>query len=209
MGDLSNKRNLPLDNEDPANIHEGAFKRIRPGLETHLSSQDHTSDFERNKSSVNGQSLEPPMLDGELTPAEQMIAMIGALLAEGERGAESLEILISKIQPDLLADIVITNMRHLPKAPPPLTRLGSLQVPEQTNSLSSPAHVVAGTSPMNSLQPSTLPLHPPLSPATTTSSMVSDTLSMNILPTDSKRDPRRVASLILVLCDSYPYFSLP
>ncbi|KAK8913898.1 hypothetical protein KSP39_PZI023501 [Platanthera zijinensis] len=49
------------------------------------------------------------------TPVEKMIAMIGALLAEGDRGSESLEILISNIHADLLADIVLETMRHLPK----------------------------------------------------------------------------------------------
>ena len=42
------------------------------------------------------------MLDSELTVVQQMVALVGALVAEGERWAESLEILISKIQPDLL-----------------------------------------------------------------------------------------------------------
>ncbi|KAL4558964.1 hypothetical protein LXL04_031090 [Taraxacum kok-saghyz] len=68
-----------------------------------------------SKRSRNGEVV----TDNGVSPVEQMIAMIGALLAEGERGAESLEILISQIHPDLLADIVVTNMKHLP--PPPST----------------------------------------------------------------------------------------
>lgn len=99
-GDMARKRSTPMEQEhiDPSS------KRSR-------------------HDSANGVSTKIPPLDNALSPVEQMIAMIGALLAEGERGAESLEILISQIHPDLLADIVVTNMKHLPKSPPPLTRL--------------------------------------------------------------------------------------
>ncbi|XP_078435514.1 symplekin isoform X2 [Wolffia australiana] len=68
--------------------------------------------------SGNGAPSKISLLDSELTPAEQMIIMVGALLAEGERGAESLDILISQMQADLLADMVILNMRYLPKILP-------------------------------------------------------------------------------------------
>ncbi|KAL0322932.1 UNVERIFIED_CONTAM: hypothetical protein Sangu_1912500, partial [Sesamum angustifolium] len=69
--------------------------------------------------------------------------MIGALIAEGERGLESLEILISNIHPDLLADIVITNMKHLPNNPPPLTRYSNLSLNRPGDSSSDPSQVVA------------------------------------------------------------------
>ncbi|KAF3326645.1 Symplekin [Carex littledalei] len=56
--------------------------------------------------------------NSELTPAGKMIAVIGALIAEGERGVAPLELLISNIHADLLADIVIETMQQLPKSLP-------------------------------------------------------------------------------------------
>ncbi|EXC01150.1 hypothetical protein L484_025526 [Morus notabilis] len=162
-GDPLKKRSVPLDNEDSINKHEMASKRLRYGSETNSTLPVQINDNGRDGSSANGLSPDLPLLDGELNPVEKMIAVIGALVAEGERGAESLEILISKIHPDLLADIVITNMKHLPKTPPPLTRFGNVPVPRQISSLN----------------------------ASVTSSLVSDLPTANNLPTDSKRDPRR------------------
>lgn len=190
---------MPLDNEESANSHEIASKRIRYGPDTNLALPVQINDFGRDGSSVNGLSHDFPLLDGELTPVEKMIAVIGALLAEGERGAESLEILISKIHPDLLADIVITNMRHLPLTPPPLTRVGNFPVPRQLSSLNSLGQVNSGSPPTSSAQSPTLPSHMPFSSAMATSSMVSDLSTANNLPTDSKRDPRRVDFTTLFL----------
>ncbi|KAG5550558.1 hypothetical protein RHGRI_015500 [Rhododendron griersonianum] len=47
-------------------------------------------------------------------PVHQLVAMFGALVAQGEKAIESLEILISSISADLLAEVVMANMRHLP-----------------------------------------------------------------------------------------------
>ncbi|XP_024026606.1 uncharacterized protein LOC21408219 isoform X2 [Morus notabilis] len=178
-GDPLKKRSVPLDNEDSINKHEMASKRLRYGSETNSTLPVQINDNGRDGSSANGLSPDLPLLDGELNPVEKMIAVIGALVAEGERGAESLEILISKIHPDLLADIVITNMKHLPKTPPPLTRFGNVPVPRQISSST------------NSVQSPTFPSQMPLSSASVTSSLVSDLPTANNLPTDSKRDPRR------------------
>ncbi|KAM6544172.1 hypothetical protein CsatB_008619 [Cannabis sativa] len=188
-GDLLKKRSVPLDNEDSANNHELPSKKMRHDLETYLSVPVQSTDFWQDGSSVNGLSHDIPLLDGELTPVEKMIAMIGALLAEGERGAESLEILISKIHPDLLADIVITNMRHLPMTPPPLTVVGNFPVPRQISSLNNPGQASSGSPRANSVQSPTLPVQMPFSSAT--SSLISDLPMANNFPTDSKRDPRR------------------
>ncbi|CAM6090118.1 unnamed protein product [Calypogeia fissa] len=54
------------------------------------------------------------------SPAQQMISMIGALLAQGDRAAASVELLVANIAPDILADIVIANMTHLPATMPPM-----------------------------------------------------------------------------------------
>ncbi|CAK9233640.1 unnamed protein product [Sphagnum troendelagicum] len=55
--------------------------------------------------------------DNSLAP---LLAYFGALIAQGERGAASVEILISSLTPDMLAELVIVNMQHLPSTPPPL-----------------------------------------------------------------------------------------
>ncbi|GAA0148756.1 hypothetical protein LIER_08109 [Lithospermum erythrorhizon] len=47
-------------------------------------------------------------------PAQQLVTMFGALVAQGEKAVGSLEILISSISADLLAEVVMTIMRNLP-----------------------------------------------------------------------------------------------
>ncbi|XP_004299835.1 PREDICTED: symplekin-like [Fragaria vesca subsp. vesca] len=188
-GDLVRKRPSPLDVEESANGHEIPSKRSRYTHEAYSTLPVQKNDSGWDTTSVNGVSSELPMLDGEVTPVEQMITVIGALLAEGERGAESLEILVSTIHPDLLADIVITNMRHLPKMPPPLARPG-LPVARQIGSLSSSAQVIS-ESPTSSVQSPVLAAQMSFSSATVNSLSVADTSNVNNLPADSKRDPRR------------------
>ncbi|KAJ0086334.1 hypothetical protein Patl1_08733 [Pistacia atlantica] len=166
-GDLSRKRSMLQDSEEINNGPEAASKRSRYGPNTHSALSVQINDSGKDSVPVNGLSSSVPLLDSDLAPVEQMIAMIGALLAEGERGAESLEILISNVHPDLLADIVITNMRHLPKTPPPLTRLGSSTVAQHISSLCSSAQLLQS------------------------GSSLSDTSPVNIPAADSKRDPRR------------------
>ncbi|KAJ7958867.1 Symplekin [Quillaja saponaria] len=186
-GEMIRKRLVPLDDEQLANGHEANSKRIRSGPDAHLPFPVEINDSEQDPFSVNGVSPNVTVLDSQLAAVEQMIAMIGALLAEGERGAESLEILISKIHPDLLADIVMTNMRHLPMAPPPLTRLGNLPVTRQVGSLSSQVQVVTSSAPVSFVQSSSVTAQVPISSATATNSSMSDT----VIAADSKRDPRR------------------
>lgn len=50
-----------------------------------------------------------------------------------ERGAKSLETLISHIHPDMLADVVKANMKHLPKTPPTLARFENPSVGSQVS----------------------------------------------------------------------------
>ncbi|XP_031276645.1 uncharacterized protein LOC116135075 isoform X2 [Pistacia vera] len=193
LGDLSRKRSMLQDSEEINNGPEAASKRSRYGPNTHSALSVQINDSGKDLVPVNGLSSSVPLLDSDLAPVEQMIAMIGALLAEGERGAESLEILISNVHPDLLADIVITNMRHLPKTPPPLTRLGSSPVAQQISSLCSSAQVAALSTHISTMQSPVLStqLQVPLSSATAVSSSLSDTSTVNIPAADSKRDPRR------------------
>lgn len=52
--------------------------------------------------------------DVENGPVQQLVAMFGALVAQGEKAVASLELLISSISADLLAEVVMANMRYLP-----------------------------------------------------------------------------------------------
>lgn len=189
-GDLIKKRAMLHDGEGPTNSDEVAAKRTcYSPMGNSASLGQIAGDFGQDDVAVNGISPKVPLLDNDLTPVEQMIAMIGALLAEGERGAESLEILISKIHPDLLADIVMANMKHLPKNPPPLaSRLGNVPVASQMGSSSIPAHV-APTVPIVSVQSAAVPTPPS---AITIGTSLSDASTVPILPADYNRDPRRV-----------------
>ncbi|KAI5597958.1 hypothetical protein POPTR_002G107400v4 [Populus trichocarpa] len=186
-GDQLRKRSVPMDNEEQANGHEMAQKRSRYGPNILSTTPIQINESGPDSVFDNGVSANVHLSDSDLTPAEQMIAMIGALLAEGERGAESLELLISNIHPDLLADIVITNMKHLPKSSPPLTRLGSLPVTLQNCSSSSPAQAVAPSAPVSSAQG-------PIPVVTAGNLSLSDAPIVNNFPVDSKRDPRRLLS---------------
>ncbi|XP_042507981.1 symplekin isoform X2 [Macadamia integrifolia] len=193
-GDLVKKRTMLQDNDGSTNIDEVPGKRTRYGPQGNSAFPGEIPDDTRQDDiAVNGIAPKLPLLDSDLTPVEQMIAMIGALLAQGERGAESLEILISKIHPDLLADIVIANMRHLPKNPPPLlSRLGNGPVAPQTSS-SSTSSQVAPSTPIISVQHSAAPLQvaPPFPSAVTSSTSMPDVSIVPSLPADYKRDPRR------------------
>lgn len=197
-GELSRKRPIPHDNEQLANGHEAIAKRIRSGPDSGSSLPAQINDSGRDLSSINGVSPNVPVLESELTAVEKMIAVIGALIAEGERGAKSLEILISQIHPDLLADIVIANMKHLPKTPPTLARFENSSVTRPVGSQVSQSQVILASASTNSVQslgvsseaqfPSTTAI------STATTSSPSETSNFSNLPADSKRDPRRVKS---------------
>ncbi|KAJ9674105.1 hypothetical protein PVL29_023574 [Vitis rotundifolia] len=186
-GDLFRKRSMHQDNEEPTNGHGMTSKRIRYGHNMHSASHVQMSDSGQDCASANGVSLKVPLLDNDLTPVEQMIAMICALVAEGERGAESLEILISQIHPDLLADIIVTNMKQFSKVLSSPIGFGNLPVSGQTGSSSSPAPAA----PTITMQSSVLPAQVPFSTAAATSMAHSDMSTVINLPADSKRDPRR------------------
>ncbi|KAG1339102.1 putative symplekin [Cocos nucifera] len=56
--------------------------------------------------------------NGSSGPVQQLVNMFGALVAQGDKAAGSLEILVSSITCDLLAEVVIANMQHLPPTCP-------------------------------------------------------------------------------------------
>ncbi|XP_049375730.1 uncharacterized protein LOC125840802 [Solanum verrucosum] len=179
-GDPTKKRSTPLDNEDPSNNYDLTTKRVHYGPNNH----NHTSPVERNDSGkeyVNG--VDPTVA--------QIINMIGALLAEGERGAKSLDILISELPPDVLADIVITNMKHLPKNnPPPFAPVGTFSLARASDSTNLSQIMAPIDSSLG--QQSWVPgSQTPISLSTATSSSFPEMPTSASLPLDSKRDPRR------------------
>lgn len=191
--DVNRKRSISQADED--SVHHQNAKRSNYGSDPNSVLQVQSTDSGNGSAFVEDASSNGPGLVGELTPAEQMIAMIGALLAEGERGAESLEILVSKMHPDMLADIVITNMKHLPKILPPLTKFGSSQVTPQ---ITSPSQGTAVTGPINSVPPVSIP-QLPHHPVSVMNSALPDSSSCSSSLTESKRDPRRVVLFIICL----------
>jgi len=190
-GDTIRKRPMPLENEEPNNAHDMASKRIHHGPNTHSDLPIQNSDSGWDYT-ANGVSSKVSLLDSGLSPVEQMIAVISALIAEGERGAKSLEILISEIQPDLLADIVMVNMWHLPKSCPPLLRHYGLPVTCQSGSNGPPSVDVPIGSP--SVQS---PVQTLSSSSNAVSMVVPELSTSSNLPAESKRDPRRVIFIIL------------
>ncbi|KAG8055767.1 hypothetical protein GUJ93_ZPchr0001g32367 [Zizania palustris] len=131
-----------------------------------------------------GHSYDPVLLNSDVSPVEKMIEMIGALLAEGERGAESLDILISTIEADVMADIVIETMKRLPETSFLLATSNSDQQPKFQSSFCPPTENL----PVNS---HSLPFIPQLAlPVDGVSTSTSDVLVMPGVH-DSKRDPRR------------------
>lgn len=59
-----------------------------------------------------------PSSDVDSGPVQQLVAMFAVLVAQGEKAAASLEILISSISADLLAEVVMANIRNLPAKRP-------------------------------------------------------------------------------------------
>ncbi|CAN4122440.1 unnamed protein product [Withania somnifera] len=175
--DPAKKRSTPLDNEDPSNNYDLTTKRVYYGPNNHNHTAPSVEKNDSGKEYVNG-------VDPVVT---QMICMIGALLAEGERGADSLEILISEIPPDLLADVVITNMKNLPKVPPPFGGFSSARANDSTNlsQTTAPKDSSLGQQAWVPGSQTSISLSTPIS-----SSLPEMPTSAN-LPLDSKRDPRR------------------
>ncbi|KAL9230700.1 hypothetical protein vseg_006017 [Gypsophila vaccaria] len=54
----------------------------------------------------------------DLGPVQQLVGLFGALVAQGGKAAASLEVLIAGISADLLAEVVIANLRNLPSTCP-------------------------------------------------------------------------------------------
>ena len=94
-----------------------------------------------------------------------------------------------------MADIVIANMRHLPKNPPPITsKLGNIPMTSQTCSGSNLSQAIAPSIATVSQQAPVFAsqVASPFSSAIAGIASLSDVNIVSNLPADSKRDPRRV-----------------
>uniref|UniRef100_A0ACD5VII8 Uncharacterized protein n=1 Tax=Avena sativa TaxID=4498 RepID=A0ACD5VII8_AVESA len=180
-GDVSRKNSAPA-------MAEGIAKRARFDGSARsnplVQGISDYSDVKIENDANMGHSSDPAILSTDVSPVEKMIEMIGALLAEGERGAESLGILISSVESDVMADIVIETMKHLPEAPFPLAANKSVPQPDLQSSSSLPTENLPGNT-------HSLPFTAQLAPfADGVGISPPDALLMPGF-SDSKRDPRR------------------
>ncbi|XP_075516795.1 uncharacterized protein LOC142551442 isoform X1 [Primulina tabacum] len=187
-GDVTKKRLAPMENDDQNNCQDVSSKRIRYGPRNTTAAANAVLN-DAGQDPVNGISPKLSVIDENLSPVEQMIAMISALIAEGERGVDSLEILISNIHPDLLSDIVIMNMKHLPKSPPPLSQFSDLSY--SINDASSDPSQISPSNGLTTSLPTLGPSEVSASLSNTISLPFSDMSTSTNLSADSKRDPRR------------------
>ncbi|KAJ8476753.1 hypothetical protein OPV22_020480 [Ensete ventricosum] len=114
---ISNEESLPLkdDNSSMQACDEASSDLVRKRPVTELNNdllQDDSPAAKRIRQST--QTVQ----DLPNEPLQQLVAMFGALVAQGEKAAGSLEILISSISSDLLAEVVMANMQHLPPTCP-------------------------------------------------------------------------------------------
>ncbi|CAA7388045.1 unnamed protein product [Spirodela intermedia] len=193
-GDTISKRSMMLANDGIPFPDDVLAKRARHGVTvSSAASVPLAKDLARDVDdgsvdAANGFSSKLSLLDSDLTPAEQMIVMVGALLAEGERGAESLDILISQMQADLLADMVIVNMKYLPKTPSPLC--GRLERTSSPDSTLQTVPSLAATATVDTSDMSSQILSSPTS-GFNLSTSTPDTPPAPNTVAEAKRDPRR------------------
>ncbi|BBN13431.1 symplekin [Marchantia polymorpha subsp. ruderalis] len=125
VADVARKRPVMQENGNLLGESESSNgKRLRV---THHSGavMNMQRDMPNNAMDTGAPPATPVPMDTGLTPIQQMISMIGALVAQGERAAASVELLITNIAADMLADIVIANMTHLPSTPPPVEEVSA------------------------------------------------------------------------------------
>lgn len=186
-GDINRKKPAARSN-DGLVVSDGTAKRGKFDMCTSnlpVPGSSDYSDMQIDNSANVGHSSDPAIVNNDVSPVEQMIEMIGALLAEGERGAESLGILVSTVEADVMADIVIETMKHLPETPFSTVTHNDVQQPIFKSS--------SGLSTENLPANSDLPLFTTqLAPTVDTVSMPPSDAFIMSNGHDAKRDPRRV-----------------
>lgn len=107
------------ENSDVVHDDDKCGKRIK----AECVSESQTNKLIQKNPNLNGDNLLLPGLpafdgDGVTGPVQQLVAMFGAFVAQGDKGIMPLEILFSSVSSDLLAEVVMANMRHLPPTCP-------------------------------------------------------------------------------------------
>lgn len=158
--DNGRKRSVIQENSDLVQVDDTS-KRIKPEP---VSEFETKSLFQTNpylpEEKVPSPGLPSLSADGDTGPVQQLVAMFGALVAKGDKAAESLEILVSSISSDLLAEVVMANMRHLPPTCPkteeeeePVPGMGSVSCLTGSNAAVIQPSVVAGVLSLSSAFP--------------------------------------------------------
>ncbi|RLN35158.1 uncharacterized protein C2845_PM03G17210 [Panicum miliaceum] len=116
--DSSNKRSLAEDMNQMTEDDGHSNKRVRHSLDV----QEHSEEASKRNvesTSVDISSSQPISIrTGNSEAVYQLIGMFAALAAQGDKAAGSLQILSSSIASDLLAEVVMVNMQHIPISRP-------------------------------------------------------------------------------------------
>lgn len=115
---LGRKRSGVHDIGDLVEDDDVSGKRVRTASTV---AEEPSKESSRDLTSVQNVSpigLKSSRGDEDTGPVQQLVAMFGALVAQGEKAVGSLGILISSISTDLLAEVVMANMRHIPPERP-------------------------------------------------------------------------------------------
>lgn len=91
-------------------------KRVRHSLDAQEHSEEESNKRNIESAPVDTSSSSQPISirTGNSEAVYQLIGMFAALAAQGDRAAGSLQILSSSIASDLLAEVVMVNMQHIP-----------------------------------------------------------------------------------------------
>ncbi|KAM3372386.1 hypothetical protein ACQJBY_019325 [Aegilops geniculata] len=144
--DNSNKRSLADDMNNILEDDGHSSKRVKQSHD----SQEHSEEANKRNTeaaSIDSSSNQPTPARTENSEAVyQLIGMFAALAAQGDRAAGSLQILSSSIAADLLAEVVMVNMQHLPVSGP---EVDQRQHPSTSQSSVAPSrNLLSGRFPM-------------------------------------------------------------
>ncbi|ESW05883.1 hypothetical protein PHAVU_010G000700 [Phaseolus vulgaris] len=116
--DLSRKRSGSQIEGDLAEDVHG--KRVRTTIDAMEEPKKELDEHTTSNSQDETPSNVPTSSTGDVDngPVRQLVTTFGALIAQGEKAVGHLEILISSISADLLAEVVMANMHNLPPSYP-------------------------------------------------------------------------------------------
>ncbi|XP_074592779.1 uncharacterized protein LOC141848631 isoform X2 [Curcuma longa] len=124
--DLANKRLIAEVSNDLLHDDVTSSKRIRLSSDMEQDLPEESSKFSADQVEDKLPLVDSvPYKDKSPGPVQQLVAMFGALVSQGEKAAGSLDILTASISSDLLAEVVISNMQHLPPICPNIDKEGS------------------------------------------------------------------------------------